>query len=169
MPEQSNRHLIKFLAASLLFFFVGSMHGVVQLIPSVRAWLDSIGSPYGGPGHLIDPLAHAHINLIGGVMFLVMAVSYYLIPILTGKEIWSKKLMDFSFWGTTIGVICFYSTLMIFGAWMGELLLASDPKIDEVKAIYGPTVAVAATIMGLGLWSFLLNGLMSLKQACCKS
>ncbi len=169
MPEQSNRHLIKFLAASLIFFFVGSMHGVVQLIPSVRAWLDSIGSPYGGPGHLIDPLAHAHINLIGGVMFLVMAVSYYLIPILTGKEIWSKKLMDFSFWGTTIGVICFYSTLMIFGAWMGELLLASDPKIDEVKAIYGPTVAVAATIMGLGLWSFLLNGLMSLKQACCKS
>ncbi len=169
MPEQSNRHLIKFLAASLLFFFAGSMHGVVQLIPSVRAWLDSIGSPYGGPGHLIDPLAHAHINLIGGVMFLVMAVSYYLIPILTGKEIWSKKLMTFSFWGTTTGVICFYSTLMIFGTWMGELLLASDPKIDEVKAIYGPTVAVAATIMGLGLWSFLLNGLMSLKQACCKS
>ena len=168
MPEQSNKHLIKFLAASLIFFFAGSIHGVVQLIPSVRAWLDSIGSPYGGPGHLIDPLAHAHINLIGGVMFLVMTVSYYLIPILTGKEIWSKKLMAFSFWGTTIGVICFYSTLMIFGAWMGELLLASDPKIDAVKAIYGPTVAVAATIMGLGLWSFLLNGLMSLKQACYK-
>lgn len=169
MPEQNNKHLIKFLAASLLFFFVGSMHGVVQLLPPVRAWLDSIGSPNGGPGHLIDPLAHAHINLIGGVMFLVMTVAYYLIPILTRKEIWSQKLMNLSFWGTVVGVLCFYSTLMIFGAWMGELLLASDPKIDDVKAMYGPIVAVSATIMGIGLWSFLLNGLMSLKQACPKS
>lgn len=169
MPEQNHKHLIKFLAASLLFFFAGSMHGVIQLLPPVRAWLDSIGSPYGGPGHLIDPLAHAHINLIGGVMLLVMTVTYYLIPILSDKGIWSKKLMNFSFWGTVIGVICFYSTLMVFGTWMGELLLASDPKIDEVKAIYGPIVAVSATIMGIGLWSFLFNGLMSLKQACCKS
>ncbi len=169
MPEQNQKHIIKFLAASLSFFFVGSMQGVAQLIPPVRAWLDSIGSPHAFPGHLIDPLAHAHINLIGGVMFLVMAVTYYLIPILTGKAVWSKNLMNFSFWGTATGVICFYSTLMIFGAWMGELMLANDPKFIEVKALYGPIVAISATIMGLGLWSFLLNGLMSLKQAYPKS
>lgn len=169
MQEQNHKHLIKFLTASLTFFLAGSIHGVVQLIPPVRAWLDSIGSPSGGPGHLIDPLAHAHINLIGGVMFLVMTVAYYLIPIITGKQIWSKKLINFSFWGTAIGVLCFYTTLMVFGAWMGELLLAGDPKIRDVQAIYGPLVAVSATIMGIGLWSFLLNGLMSLKQACCKS
>ena len=74
MSEQNNQHLIKFLIASMLFFFAGSIHGVVQLMPEVRAWLDSIGSPYGGPGHLIDPLAHAHINLIGGVMMFIQAV-----------------------------------------------------------------------------------------------
>ena len=94
MPEQNHKHLVKFLAASLLFFLAGSIHGVIQLIPPVRAWLDSIGSPNGGPGHLIDPLAHAHINLVGGVMLLVMTVAYYLIPILTDKGIWSKKLMN---------------------------------------------------------------------------
>ncbi len=164
MPDPKDTHLIKFLAASLVFFFVGSIHGVLQLMPGIRAWLDSIGSPYGGPGHLIDPLAHAHINLIGGVMMLVMTVAYYLIPRFTRNGIWSTRLMTFSFWGTVIGVTCFYSTLMIFGAWMGELLLADDPSIDDVQAIYGPLAGISATIMGIGLWSFLINGLMSLKN-----
>ncbi len=164
MPEQNHRHLIKFLAASLLFFLAGSIHGVAQLMPGVRAWLDSVGSPYGGPGHMIDPLAHAHINLIGGVMILAMTIAYYLIPKLTGRPVWSTKLMNFSFYGTVIGVICFYSTLMIFGIWLGTLLLAGDPSIDDVYKIYKPLVAISATIMGIGLWAFLINGLISLKK-----
>ena len=61
------------------------MHGMLQVMPPIRAWLDSIGSPYGG-GHIIDPLADAHINLVGGVV-VVMGVTYYLLdrerPILT--------------------------------------------------------------------------------------
>ena len=97
-------------------------------------------------------------------MMLVMTVAYYLIPRLTRHGIWSDKLMTFSFWGTVIGVSMFYSTLMIFGAWMGELLLADDPSLDKVQAIYGPMAAISATIMGIGLWAFLLNGLMSLKN-----
>jgi len=69
-------HLIKFLLVSTISFFVGAMHGLLQVIPSVRTWLDSIGSPYGGPGHMIDPLAHAHINLIGGLVILAMGTMY---------------------------------------------------------------------------------------------
>ena len=55
-------------------------------MPPVRAWLDSIGSPFGGPGHMIDPLAHAHMNLVGGVVMLVMGVTYYLLPILCNRK-----------------------------------------------------------------------------------
>ena len=64
MNNQStdNQHLIKFIVASAFCFFVGTVHGVLQVIRPIRAWLDSIGSPYGGPGHMIDPLAHAHIK-----------------------------------------------------------------------------------------------------------
>jgi len=164
MSDQKDTHLIKFLGASLSFFFAGSIHGVVQLNPVVRAWLDSIGSPYGGPGHLIDPLAHAHINLIGGVMMLVMTITYYLLPRLTRNGIWSTKLMNFSFYGTVIGITFFYGTLMIFGIWMGELLLADDPAIDKVQKLYVPMAAISSTVMGIGLWSFLINALISIKN-----
>ena len=71
--KAGEKRLLKFLLTSAACLFVGTVHGVLQVIRPVRAWLDSIGSPYGGPGHMIDPLAHAHINVIGGVVILLMA------------------------------------------------------------------------------------------------
>ena len=153
----NHRYLLKFVIVSVTSFFIGSVHGVLQLAPPIRAWLDSIGSPYGGPGHMIDPLAHAHINLIGGVMMLAIATTYYLVTTISQRPMWSPALVKYSFWLTLIGVTSFYSTLMIFGIWEGMLLLASDPAIDAVHSIYGPTVAIAATIMGTGLWLFMAN------------
>ncbi len=107
-----HRSLVKFLAVSALSLLIGTMHGMLQVLPPIRAWLDSIGSPYGGPGHMIDPLAHAHINLVGGVVMLVMGVTYYLLPILSGRSIYSLRLVQHSFWLMTLGVFSFYAVQM---------------------------------------------------------
>jgi len=158
-----HRYLLKFVLASGLSFLVGSVHGVLQLLPPIRAWLDSIGSPYGGPGHLIDPLAHAHINLIGGVTLLAMAVSYYLVSVIGGRPIHSRRLADVSFWATVVGLASFYLILVVFGAWEGELLLANDPDIERVHRLYSALVPVAATVMGAGIWMYLANLLLSFR------
>jgi len=97
-----HRSLVKFLLISALSLFIGALHGMLQVLPPIRAWLDSIGSPFGGPGHMIDPLAHAHINLVGGVVMLVMGVTYYLLPILSGRAIYSLRLLRHSFWLMTL-------------------------------------------------------------------
>lgn len=159
-----NRYLLKFLLVSALSFFIGSVHGVLQMIPFIRSWLDSIGSPYGGPGHMIDPLAHAHINLIGGVMILSMAVTYYLLPQFSHKPIYSRRLAELSFWWTTIGALLFYLTLMIFGVTEGILLLDRSPELAQVDIIYRRVVAVTASIMGVGLWIYLTNTLLTIKN-----
>ena len=151
------RHLVKFLVVSVTSFFIGSVHGVLQLIPAIRAWLDSIGSPYGGPGHMIDPLAHAHINLIGGVMVLAMATTYYLLPRFTGEPIWSRRLVEHSFWWTVFGISSFYSTLMIFGIWEGVLLLNNSPSMEAVHRVYTYLASISASVMGIGIWLFLAN------------
>src|SRR6202158_441034 len=109
-----HRSLVKFLLISALSLFIGTLHGMLQVVPPIRAWLDSIGSPYGGPGHMIDPLAHAHMNLVGGVVMLVMGVTYYLLPILSGRKIYSVHLVQQSFWLMTLGVYGFYSVQMVF-------------------------------------------------------
>jgi len=161
---EEDRSLIKFLLASVSFFFIGTVHGVLQIQPPIRAWLDSIGSPYGGPGHMIDPLAHAHVNVVGGVVLLCMAVTYYLLPRLSGQPLFSQRLVNHTYWWTTLGVCGFYSTLMIFGIIEGNLLLQGDNEgMSEVHRIYTPIIAVVSTVMGIGFWVFFFNVLVTAK------
>jgi len=152
-----HRSLVKFLVVSALSLLIGTMHGMLQVLPPIRAWLDSIGSPYGGPGHMIDPLAHAHINLVGGVVMLVMGVTYYLLPILSGRSIYSLRLVQHSFWLMTLGVFSFYAVQMAFGIWEGRLMFRDPAAWHAVHHWYGRLVAVAATIMAAGFITYFAN------------
>ena len=166
MNPGDNKHLVKFLLTSATCFFIGTVHGVLQVIRPIRAWLDSIGSPYGGPGHMIDPLAHAHINVVGGVVIFIMGATYYLLPKMLNAPIYSKKLISHTYWWTTIGITGFYSTLMIFGILEGQALL-NDPSGVESAAIhkyYGRTIATVATVMGMGFWVFFANLFLTVKH-----
>lgn len=163
-PHHEHRYLVKFLIMSVVSFFIGTVHGLLQVIPAVRAWLDSIGSPYGGPGHMIDPLAHAHINLVGGVTILGMAVTYYMLPKITGKPIHSHKMAEHSFWWTTIGVSSFYTALLIFGFIEGNLWLTDPAQVPSVHRFYGPVISISASILAVGFWVYLANVMMTLKD-----
>jgi len=163
--RKEERRLLKYLVASAAFLFVGTVHGVLQVMKPVREYLDSIGSPYGGPGHMIDPLAHAHINVVGGVVLLLMAVTYFLFPRITGKKLYSYRLVEHTFWWTSLGLIGFYSTLLFFGFWEGTLLLADQPEaMEAAHQYYGRTIAVVATAMGMGFWIYFANVFMTYQK-----
>ncbi len=165
MPSSDRPYyLLKFLVASGLFFFIGTVHGVLQVLPPIRAWLDSIGSPYGGPGHMIDPLAHAHINVVGGVVLLCMGVTYFMFQAITGQAVYSRRLVNHTFWWTTVGVSCFYSTLLIFGLLEGHYLLSNQPlALERVQHLYGPVIGIVSTVMGMGFWIFFTNVFLTFK------
>ena len=152
-----HRHLVKFLLISALSLLIGALHGMLQVLPPIRAWLDSIGSPYGGPGHMIDPLAHAHMNLVGGVVMLLMGVTYYLLPILSSRPIYSLRLVEHSFWLTTVGVYGFYAAQMVFGIWEGNLMFHDPGVFHAVHHWYGKLVAAAGTTMAAGFLVYFLN------------
>lgn len=163
--QSEEKRLLKFIVTSAGFLFIGTVHGVLQVMRPIRAYLDSIGSPYGGPGHMIDPLAHAHINVVGGVVLLLMAASYYLIPRISGVKLYSYKLLEHTYWWTSLGLIGFYSTLLIFGFWEGELLLADNADaMVEVHKIYARTISIVATIMGIGFWIYFANIFLSFRK-----
>jgi cbb3-type cytochrome oxidase subunit 1 len=152
-----HRSLVKFLLISALSLFIGAIHGMLQVLPPIRAWLDSIGSPFGGPGHMIDPLAHAHINLVGGVVMLVVGVTYYLLPILSGRAIYSPRLIRYSFWLMTLGVFSFYAVQMVFGIWEGNLMFQDRMALTAVHRWYGMLVVVAASVMAAGFMVYFAN------------
>jgi cytochrome c oxidase cbb3-type subunit 1 len=158
-------HLVKFLLVSAVSFFIGAIHGMLQVMPPIRAWLDSIGSPYGGPGHMIDPLAHAHMNLVGGVVILAMGTSYYLLPIFSRRHIYSLRLVDHSLWWTAIGQFYFYITLIVFGALEGNARLHNPPAEEEYHHYYGLIIAGAGTVMAIGFSIYLVNIILSLVKS----
>jgi cytochrome c oxidase cbb3-type subunit 1 len=151
------RQLTKFLVLSVVSFCIGTLHGMLQVMPPVRRWLDSIGSPYGGPGHMIDPLAHAHMNLVGGVVLLAMGVTYYLVPIFTGRQIRSERLVEWTFWCTALGAYSFYVVQLLFGIWEGQLMHSAPEQIGAAHRYYGPAVAVSGTVMAAGFFCYLVN------------
>ncbi len=160
--DSLHRHLLKFLLLSAFSFFIGTIHGMLQVMPPIRAWLDSIGSPYGGPGHMIDPLAHAHMNLVGGVVLMAMCVTFYLLPILSGKKIYSIKLVEHTFWWVSIGVYSFYIIQMAFGIWEGVLMHSRPQDVPSVHHYYGFAVAISGTVMAVGFCTFLANVLLTM-------
>lgn len=157
-----HQQLLKFLLVSVISFFIGTIHGMFQVMPPIRAWLDSIGSPYGGPGHMIDPLAHAHMNLVGGVVLLAMCVTYYLLPIFTGKRIYSLSLVKHTFWWVTLGVYSFYAIQMVFGIWEGLLLHSNPQEMSYVHHFYGPVMAISGTTMAIGFCTYLANVILTI-------
>ncbi|MGA2776414.1 MAG: cytochrome oxidase [Steroidobacteraceae bacterium] len=157
-----HRSLVKFLAVSATALLIGTIHGMLQVLPPIRAWLDSIGSPFGGPGHMIDPLAHAHINLVGGVVMSVMTVTYYLLPILCGRPIYSLRLVKHSFWWMTLGVFSFYAVQMTFGIWEGYLMFHDGEALRAVHRWYGGLVAVSGTVMAVGFMAYFANVALTL-------
>jgi cbb3-type cytochrome oxidase subunit 1 len=163
--DTEHPHLVKFLLVSAFSFFIGAIHGMLQVLPPIRAWLDSIGSPYGGPGHMIDPLAHAHMNLVGGVVILAMGTSYYLLPIFSGRPIFSLKLVDHSLWWTAIGQLCFYVTLIVFGTLEGNALLNHPESLPRIHHYYGPIAAGSGIMMATGFTIYLVNILLTLLKS----
>jgi cbb3-type cytochrome oxidase subunit 1 len=160
-----HQQLLKFLLVSVVSFFIGTIHGMFQVMPPIRAWLDSIGSPYGGPGHMIDPLAHAHMNLVGGVVLLAMCVTYYLLPIFTGKRIYSINLVKHTFWWVTLGVYSFYTIQMVFGIWEGFLLHSNPQEVSYVHHFYGPVMAISGTAMAIGFCTYLANVILTMTMS----
>lgn len=163
--NSEHSHLVKFLLVSAVSFFIGAFHGMLQVMPPIRAWLDSIGSPMTGPGHMIDPLAHAHMNLVGGVVILAMGTSYYLLPIFSRKRVYSLRLIDHSLWWTAIGQLYFYLTLIIFGVLEGNAMLHNPGAQAEIHRYYGLTIAGAGIVMAIGFTIYLANIILSLVKS----
>jgi cbb3-type cytochrome oxidase subunit 1 len=110
---------------------------------------------------MIDPLAHAHMNLVGGVVLLAMGVTFYLLPIFSGKKLYSLKLVGHTFWWTSIGVYSFYIIQMVFGIWEGMLLLSSPQDMPAVHRFYGPLMAISGTTMAIGFGTYFTNIVMT--------
>ena len=152
--------VLRFLVLSVIHLFIGTVQGVIQTFPNVAQWLREAGPA----GHLIDPLAHAHINLVGGVTMGMMGLIYYVLPKVTGRGVHSSVLAGASFWLSTVGVLGFFFSLVALGIVEGNMIhdgMTYTEALDVVGPIHHALIITTAFLMGFGYWAFITNVLLT--------
>ncbi len=159
--DDMRKHILRFFVLSVFNLFIGTLLGVMQTFPGVSQWLRESGPA----GHLIDPLAHAHINLVGGVTVGMMGLFYYVLPKLVNRPIYSTLLATMSFWFSMIGVFVFFTSLVVLGIIEGNMIhsgMTYGQALEVVGSIHHIMIITGAMLMGFGYWTYISNILLTI-------
>jgi cytochrome c oxidase cbb3-type subunit I/II len=106
------------------------------------------------------PVMHSHLALYASFGITVMGIMFYLVPKVTDKPLFSKKLMDVTWWVTLMGYIIFMSGMTLAGlvansGWFAHLTVAQvlpflGPYFD-IRAIGGAIVVISAFIFSINI------------------
>ena len=153
--------VLRFLVLSVIHLFMGTVQGVFQTFPGIAQWIREAGPA----GHLIDPLAHAHINLVGGVTMGMMGLIYYVLPKVLGRDVYSPVLAR----GFVLALHGGRARVLLLAPWRWEPwkenMIHGGMTYSEALAVVGPIhhilIITTAFLMGFGYWAFILNVLMT--------
>ncbi len=153
----------KFHLVASIALLLGTLQGVYQVLPWSLDWLYKTGAA----GQLIDPASHAHLNLVGGVVFAFMGFVYYFLPRMVSHPIHSIRLANFSFYTLFVGVFGFWLTFITLGFIEGDMVISQGITAAAAREKMGIWHTIPIVIMGclmaIGIWCFIANVLLTLK------
>lgn len=103
--------VLKFMVVAVTAYGMSTFEGPMLSIKSVNAI-----------SHFTDwTIAHVHIGALGWNGMLTFGILYFLIPKLYNTSIFSKKLANFHFWMSTLGIL-FYAIPMYWAGFTQSLM-----------------------------------------------
>jgi cbb3-type cytochrome oxidase subunit 1 len=154
-------HLWKFFATGAAALTVGTVQGVIQVQPRNADWLYKAGHA----GEWIDPISHAHINLVTGLTMLVAGGLFALVRSLGGNEP-SKRLVDTSFYALLFGSLAFYFVTLYLGFHEGGLVVnrgLSPEAAEEATPLHPYLIMGAGIAMFAAFWLLLVVTVRSVR------
>lgn len=151
-----DRALRKYPLAAALALTVGGLHLAVKSMPPFAAWLEAGGRG----GHLFADIAYSHMVIVLGGTIAVTGLTWYALPRILRRPLYSATLAHLAFWGTVLGAAGFYLTNVVAGLVMASLVhggLSEAAANDAVGLWRSFPTAIFATVMGLGYWIFVIN------------
>ena len=110
-----------FIFTGLVYLFIGVTLGVLFVIwPDLRA-LRTV---------------HAHLNLVGFVMFLIFGVAYHILPRFRGRPLYSEGMAWAQFWLANIGLVGLLS-------FMSLAAYQSGTYLTVLQAVFGAVLLVS--------------------------
>jgi hypothetical protein len=152
VPKPSG-HLWKFLATGAAGLTVGTVQGVIQVAPGQADWLYRAGHA----GEWIDPISHAHINLVTGLTMLVAGAVFYLVPLLGGTAP-SRRAANMCFYLLLGGSLAFYAAALYLGFHEGRLVVRrglTPDQAEEATSLHPYLIMAGGVAMFAAFWLLL--------------
>jgi hypothetical protein len=162
VPKPSG-HLWKFIATGAAGLTVGTVQGVIQVQPAQADWLYRAGHA----GEWIDPISHAHINLVTGLTMLVAGAVFYLVPLLGGAPP-SRRLANTCFYLLLGGSLAFYAAALYLGFHEGRLVLRrglTPEQAEEATSLHPYLIMAGGVAMFAAFWLLLAVLVRSFRRA----
>jgi cbb3-type cytochrome c oxidase subunit I len=106
----------KFVFAGLVWYLLVCLQGPFQALPSVQRIT-----------HLTNwVIGHSHIAVLGFSGFIALGGIYFLLPRITGKPLYSRRLADIQYWLLLTGLIGFFTVLTMAGLIQGSGWLSGN-------------------------------------------
>jgi cytochrome c oxidase cbb3-type subunit 1 len=139
----------KFLIIGALYYFFGCFQGSTEALREVQRLT-----------HFTDfVIGHSHLTIFGTFILWVTAGMYYVIPRLSGRELYSKALAQWHYWLTVSGFSVMAGVLTLQGLMQGTMLQVGSDFVDTMAAMkpYWFTRTLAGFTMDvgalLGMWN----------------
>jgi heme/copper-type cytochrome/quinol oxidase subunit 1 len=156
-------HLSKYLATGAAALTVGTVQGVIQVQPDKADWLYRAGHA----GEWIDPISHAHINLVTGLTMLVAGALFLLAPALGGTAP-SRRTANACFFLLLSGSLSFYGACLYLGFHEGSLVVGSGltpEQAEEATSLHPFLIVGSGIAMFASFWFLLATIARSFRQA----
>ena len=137
----------KFIFAGSVWYLLTGLQGPLQALPYVQRLT-----------HFTNwVIAHAHMGVFGFAGFTALGGIYFILPRITGRPLYSRRLAEVQYWLVLIGLAGFFVVLTIAGliqgnGWLnGETVYRLLPQINLymiLRASLGVLI-VGGALMGL--------------------
>ena len=117
---------LRFLVTGAIFWAITCVQGVAQSFRTFSMYV-----------HFTNwVIGHSHLAFVADYSFWAFSLVYLMIPVLVRRPMYSRKLMEWHYWLTTVGMTIFMVALWIAGLIQGQNWLTySTPFIETVKAM----------------------------------
>jgi len=143
----------KFVYAGSAWYLIVCLQGPLQSLPMVQRYVHFNNWVVG----------HAHIAVLGFAGMIALGGLWYILPLVSGRRVYSMALANLQFWLLSVGVLGFFLVLTIAGlvqgsGWLnGESVYRVLPLISPymgLRLAFGIPIIVAAF---LGLYNVLMT------------
>jgi cytochrome c oxidase cbb3-type subunit 1 len=109
--------ILKFLIVAVSFYGMSTFEGPMMAIKTVNAL-----------SHYTEwTIGHVHAGALGWVAMISIGATYFLVPKLFGREVYSARLVETHFWVATIGIVLYITSMWISGVMQGLMWRAVNP------------------------------------------